>query len=50
MNFLVIGDIRNYTLKAENIKKAWDCALTELKFGVTRNSRVVTIKQLIKRG
>lgn len=49
MNFLIIGNVKNYTLKAENVKHAWDCALTELKFNITKNKKVVAIKPLIKR-
>lgn len=46
MRFLVVGDRNNYRIDSISLYDAWLCAKRELKYGITGNREVITIKTL----
>jgi len=41
--YLVIGDKSAYTMDTKDCQTAWECAEKELKYGVSGNSKVITV-------
>lgn len=38
--FIVFGDKNSYLMEAKDYKDAWECALSELKYGLSGNKKV----------
>ena len=48
MYFNVIGNINRYRIHAKDLYDAWKCALIELKYGITGNTSIKTVKEVYR--